>query len=296
MERYRECYFKGDNINMKVLILGYGSAGKRHHKYIQQLIGYDVIFGFYDPDKSTTADLLTKHVYSNDVLYALHAELWDLVVIASPPDQHIEQIFLVLHNAPNAYVVCEKPVSSHGSLGDIEIIKTLRNARKIGFAFNYRWNENINKLRMLKRNSSVIIQSSQYRKKIPTWGFVLDHIAHSVDIVRYLTGCNSINVEKATKCRNIEHETIYVEGYADSVHFTFEDRVWYHEVDRVAKIKCGNEIIDIDAPEQMFLNMWNDFLVRVEHGLHMNPGIFDVWKTQAALDDINNMIEDISEC
>lgn len=97
---------------MKVLIIGFGSIGKRH---------YDVLFKLSEVQ---SIDLVTKQNIENKICYKKlevvnNINQYDYFVIASETNKHFEQLNFLEKNVKDKLIFCEKPLFE--SKQDLEI-------------------------------------------------------------------------------------------------------------------------------------------------------------------------------
>jgi predicted dehydrogenase len=228
----------------KCLIVGYGRAGKRHAKLAQSL-GLEVYAVDPVPDSkvqfASLDEALTEH--------------WDYAVIATPPDQHIEQI-IQLADIP---ILCEKPLCA---LKQLEDAKWIVDLDTVMVAFNYRWNQNLTHAKTYpgKPPYGWGITSENYRSGgIPAWGLLLDHVSHAVDTVRFMAG-SEMHLNGAAHFEGAESEWWDLHGDIGEYTFQIHERLWHEPHDRIATLNCAAGLIEIDAPEAMYRTMWQDFL------------------------------------
>ena len=97
---------------MKVLIIGFGSIGKRHYEVLSKLSKVQSI------DLVTKQDIQEKVCYKNlEVVDNINQ--YDYFVISSETNKHFEQLKFLKENVKNKLIFCEKPLFE--SKQDIEI-------------------------------------------------------------------------------------------------------------------------------------------------------------------------------
>jgi len=88
---------------LKVLIIGFGSIGKRHYEVLSKL------------SKVQTIDLVTKQNIKDKICYRNlegvdNINQYDYFVIASETNKHFEQLKFLEENVKNKFIFCEKPL------------------------------------------------------------------------------------------------------------------------------------------------------------------------------------------
>jgi predicted dehydrogenase len=244
------------------LIVGYGRAGRRHEKTLQD---FGIESYKYDPFVFTYQgiELLEELLQSGDIQYA---------VICTPPDSHLEYIKLCL--AAGLKVLCEKPLCS---LGQLEKAKRLPGDAPVMVAYNYRYHP---KLVEVQGKVDVFrMHCNQSRPDLPDWGLLLDHCSHDLDIVRMITG-DDVEVIGAS-----EHNVRGVKYWLITTSCgTISEMVTTVGSDRVALIKYPGGKIDIDPDPAMFQNMWKAFL-----GGDYYPDLTEAIKTQELLETCSQL-------
>lgn len=176
---------------MKVLLIGYGSIGKRHEEVLSSFNSIQEIH------------IVTKQILPNKVTYATLQEIncldqYDYLVIASETYKHFEQLqYLEAHVSAKLFF-CEKPLFE----SDKELIIS-KNTLFVGYVL--RFHPLLQKLRGLlqkERTLSAMIHCGQY---LPTWrkevdyrtsysalkaqgGGVLLDLSHELDYTQWLFG------------------------------------------------------------------------------------------------------------
>ena len=87
---------------MNVLIIGYGSIGKRHEEVLRDIDGISNI------DIVSKQNIKDKQVYSSLVKVPL--ENYDYFVVSSETFQHFEQLSYINNKVKNKIIFCEKPL------------------------------------------------------------------------------------------------------------------------------------------------------------------------------------------
>ncbi len=176
---------------MKVLIIGFGSIGKRH---------FEVIKNFQN---IASADIVTKQNVDDIVSFKklediTDISIYDYFIVASETSKHYEQLKYICSKVDNKKILVEKPLYDK-KYQDIE------SDNKIFTAYNLRFHPVLQKLKNLLNDKQVYyvnILSGQY---LPTWrpeqnykesysadinkgGGVLRDLSHELDYTRWIFG------------------------------------------------------------------------------------------------------------
>ena len=117
-----------------ILVIGAGSAGKRHARNLRQL---GCAISAMDPRADRLNEIgqegLTQRVFTS-LTSALQASAHDGFVVASPPVFHVDQVLEVMAQQPR-WVLCEKPLSINAP----EARRLEKVADNVLLAYTYRW-------------------------------------------------------------------------------------------------------------------------------------------------------------
>lgn len=292
------------------LIIGYGRAGKRHAKMLDEL---GIKWVFCDPNikhPPGTGRIAWEVIQENlDILRYDYS----FAVIASPPALHLSQIRQCLD--AGLPVLCEKPLCALGQLEEAEALLSHPNASKAMVAYNYRFHPKLIQARNKRCDTGlfeIVAPTSEsyghikpikdkfpkvpqwmtcYQdRELPEWGLLLDHVPHDLDILRFLCGEVSIQSARYYPVGSFAHDTrrqmweiiVKVHGLPDWQQQTIRLRESVGTYpDRKAKLEYedGAEL-DIDPNPVMFRDMWESFL-----GGRYEPGLEEAIKTQRLLED-----------
>jgi len=183
---------------LKVLIIGYGSIGKRHYEVLSQMSHVQSI------------DLVTKQNIENKICYkslevVSNINQYDYFVIASETNKHFEQLKFLEENVKNKVVFCEKPLFE--SKQNLEIKNN-----KIFIGYVLRFHPLLEKLKEFVENERIILVNAKCGQYLPSWrpntdykncystkkeqgGGVLLDLSHEIDYVQCL--CGQINEIKS---------------------------------------------------------------------------------------------------
>ena len=176
---------------MKVLLIGFGSIGKRHHEVLSQM------------SQVKNIDLVTKQDIDDKICYKTlnvveNINQYDYFVIASETNKHYEQLKYLDENILNKIIFCEKPL--------FETSKELTvNNNKAYIGYVLRFHPLLQKLKDLLKEEKVLNVNVNCGQYLPTWradadyrnsysakkdegGGVLLDLSHEVDYIQWLFG------------------------------------------------------------------------------------------------------------
>ncbi|MCT7519013.1 Gfo/Idh/MocA family protein [Aliarcobacter cryaerophilus] len=183
---------------MKVLLIGFGSIGKRHYEVLSKL------------SEVQSIDLVTKQNIENIVCYknleiVENINQYDYFVIASETNKHFEQLDFLEKNVKDKLIFCEKPLFE--SKQDLKIKNN-----KVFIGYVLRFHPLIKKLIEFIRNENIILVNAKCGQYLPSWrqnsdyrdcysakkeqgGGVLLDLSHEIDYVQLI--CGNINEIKS---------------------------------------------------------------------------------------------------
>lgn len=266
--------------DIDVIIVGYGSAGKRHELAARER---HLSVVTVDPDHS-------RHALMFDYVHAFRAFKPQMVVVATPPDSHLEVIEAALQVTP--YVLCEKPLCGHGQLGWAQAIIDEYPHQKVNVAYNYRYHRGLTEF--LKGNhefEQYSLVGIQHRKVKPRWGYLLDHVSHDVDIIRLMAKDN-LMVVNSVHTTNSDGEEWNVYGeFGDGHAFYISDQIKNKPTERVAGVVCVGRgetgvFVELDADPMMYEKMWDHFIAASDTDGEVDISMSDALVTQKILEKI----------
>jgi predicted dehydrogenase len=195
---------------MNALVIGNGSAGKRHARMLQQ-IGLDV----------TTADPYAPADYVSWI-EAMHAQKWDYAVIASPPKEHLAQLWSCI--AQGVPVLCEKPLCTNEQY---HAATSLPRDAKVMVAYNWLYNKDVKNFAkdVINYRPNGFGMLAEQVRVLPEWGLLLDHVSHDISILDTVTG----GIESITAAHYSEDDVYKcwaVLGTSKSGKFSLTERVY----------------------------------------------------------------------
>jgi len=176
---------------LKVLLVGYGSIGKRHYEVLSQI------------SQVKTIDLVTKQNIENKICYknlelVSNINQYDYFVIASETNKHFEQLKFLEESVKNKFIFCEKPLFE--SKKDLEIKNN-----KVFVGYVLRFHPLLEKLKEMIKYEKIILVNAKCGQYLPSWrpnvdykdcysakkeegGGVLLDLSHEIDYVQWLCG------------------------------------------------------------------------------------------------------------
>lgn len=135
--------------NLKILIVGFGSIGKRHFENLKKL-GYDD-FVIVDVDKKS--ELISESIFYRDYKKAIVSEKPNIVLVCTPPSSHVQIAKFACDNGCDVFI--EKPVSNN--LRGIESLEACARRKKVilAVASNWQFRESFTKLNNLIKNKTL---------------------------------------------------------------------------------------------------------------------------------------------
>ena len=176
---------------MKVLIIGYGSIGKRHEEVLLSFPNIDFI------------DIVTKQRLDDKTTFSSLEEvpalnIYDYFVVASETNKHYEQLKYLESQVFNKLIFCEKPLFETKKEVKIENNRVL-----VGYVL--RFHPLLQKLKKFIKDEKILTLHVNCGQYLPTWrsnvdyrdsysakraegGGVLLDLSHEIDYVQWLSG------------------------------------------------------------------------------------------------------------
>jgi predicted dehydrogenase len=183
---------------LKVLLIGFGSIGKRHYEVLSKM------------SQVQSIDLVTKQNIEDKICYKNlevvdNINQYDYFVIASETNKHFEQLKFLEENVKNKLIFSEKPLFE--SKKDLEIKNN-----KVFLGYVLRFHPLLEKLKEFVKNENIILVNAKCGQYLPSWrpstdykncysakkedgGGVLLDLSHEIDYVQWL--CGQINEIKS---------------------------------------------------------------------------------------------------
>ncbi|WP_294890621.1 Gfo/Idh/MocA family oxidoreductase [Sulfurimonas sp. RIFCSPLOWO2_12_36_12] len=185
-----------------MLLIGYGSIGKRHYEVLSKLFIVQSI------------DLVTKQNIENKTCYKDLKDVdnmsqYDYFVIASETNKHFEQLEFLEENIKDKLIFCEKPLFESKQTLEIK-------NNKIFIGYVLRFHPLLEKLKEFVENERIILVNAKCGQYLPFWrpntdykncysakkeqgGGVLLDLSHEIDYVQWL--CGRINDIKSCQVK-----------------------------------------------------------------------------------------------
>lgn len=176
---------------MRILIIGYGSIGKRHYAILKD---FKIV---------KNIDVVTKQNIDNIKTFKILDDIkdisvYDYFIISSETIKHYEQLKYICNKVSNKKILVEKPLYDK----KYEDIKT---NNKIYTAYNLRFHPIIEKLKEILKNEKIYYANIICGQYLPTWrvgsdyrksysadinqgGGVLRDLSHELDYTNWLFG------------------------------------------------------------------------------------------------------------
>jgi len=195
---------------LKVLLVGYGSIGKRHFEILKKF------------DEVDTIDVVTKQIIDVGNTYkSLHdihdLNIYDYFVIATETSKHFEQLNYICHNTRDKNILVEKPLFDKKYTFE-------EGNNNIFVAYNLRFHPLLQKLKTMLSDDTVYYVNVLAGQYLPTWrphqnykesysaklslgGGVLRDLSHELDYLGWLFGNITILDYINTKISDLEIES-----------------------------------------------------------------------------------------
>lgn len=187
---------------MKVLIVGFGSIGRRHYEVLSKI------------PQVQTIDLVTKQNIENKKCYKSFKEIkningYDYFVIATETNKHFEQLKYLEDNVKDKFIFCEKPLFETKKELDIK-------NNKVFVGYVLRFYPLLEKLKEFIKDENIILVNAKCGQYLPSWrptsdykncysakkeegGGVLLDLSHEIDYVQWL--CGKIQTLNSIQCK-----------------------------------------------------------------------------------------------
>ena len=192
---------------MNVLLIGYGSIGKRHH---------DVLLSI---DSVCKIHIVTRQVLNNQTSFSsleevTHLDIYDYFIIANETVKHYEQLKYLCSKVSGKKILVEKPLFDK----DYESVIC---QNQIFTAYNLRFHPILQKLKTFLEDEKVYYVNAMAGQYLPTWrpeqdyttsysaeltqgGGVLRDLSHELDYIYWLFGEISIIKAISTKISDLK--------------------------------------------------------------------------------------------
>lgn len=235
---------------MKVLIIGYGSIGKRHEGVLSQF------------KNIKTIDIVTKQNLDNKNTFlslkkVTNLNSYDYFIISSPTNKHFKQLKYIESKVSNKIIFCEKPLFKTDKK-----LKIKNNSVYIGYVL--RFHPLLLKLKKILNNEKILSANTSCGQYLPTWrpdsdykksysaskeqgGGVLLDLSHEIDYIEWLFGGMK---EIKSYQRKISDLEIDSDDYLSLIAITKKDIFINLNIDYISKIT--HRTIKIDTIENSY--------------------------------------------
>ena len=271
-------------MNGQPLVVGYGSAGKRHVRALVTRGYTPCTVDINDEVEATFSDLED----------ALH-EKWSFAIIATPPEYHVEQMKAFLDM--NIPVLCEKPVAGFGQMDILKELTTHKNANQVLVSYNYRYNPDIDLTKVAYHYSGLLAKQSpiaevslfaSQKRDLPYWGIILDHLSHDVNLLQSLFG--EMSIETARHITTDSKTMCIAHGvFLNGIPFTIKDEARKNPSERIARIQVNGYTFHMTPNARMFDRMYDCFFAMLNGDFTGPTSLDDAIKTQEVLEEIKRL-------
>jgi len=221
---------------LKVLIIGYGSIGKRHEEVLSSFKNIDSI------------DIVTKQILKDKTTFPSLAKveninIYDYFVIASETNKHFEQLKYLDESISGKVIFCEKPLFETSK-------KLTMNNNKVYIGYVLRFHPLLQELKDLLKDEKILSVNTNCGQYLPTWrpdidyrnsysakkdegGGVLLDLSHEIDYIQWICG-------KIQKMNSIQTKVSDLEITSDDLTViigkTTNDTVVNISIDYISKI------------------------------------------------------------
>lgn len=297
----------------KVLIIGFGRAGKRHAKLLRtHFPERNCVFGIID-HRVKASDNIEQYIIDNAIYNSMLYDKsfddalnigWDIAIIATPPQYHLWYMEKCISN--HMWVMLEKPLCDFDQL-DLasHIIGTYTYNYRVMVSYNYRFNPDLSVTTSVdsEHSNHWTVFSRQHRQELPPWGLVLDHVSHDIDNIRFLSNHDIETVSAVDANFMMRHEKLgeqsvrrlRIKGTLTNDHtFDIVEIVWLSQhIIRLSYIREPHPTNDdmnlmhaVTPNKDMFINMWKVFLDNMDNNHPQSPSLEDAYGTQLGLQKI----------
>jgi predicted dehydrogenase len=228
---------------VKVLIVGYGSIGKRHDEVLSSFAEISEIH------------IVTKQkIDSRNTFLSLESvqdiQKYDYFVIASETSKHFQQLKYLEENVEGKIIFCEKPI-----FAKYENLEIKNNKIFVGYVL--RFHPLLEKLKIFLETEKVISANVFVGQYLPTWrenidyrnsysakksegGGVLKDLSHEIDYIQWLFGELKEIKSYQLKISDLEIDS---DDYSTFIGMTENGIVLNVSMDYISKITKRNIII-----------------------------------------------------
>jgi CMP-N,N'-diacetyllegionaminic acid synthase len=245
---------------VNILIIGYGSIGKRHEEVISII------------DSSNVVHLVTKQTIPGKVTYKSISDIEDLniydyFIIASETYKHFEQLSYLDSRVSGKKIFCEKPLFEK-----YEILKNISNTIVVGYVL--RFHPLLQKLKNKIRDERVLMANIQCGQYLPGWRKDID----------YRDSYSSKKEEGGGVLLDLSHEIDYCQWLFGTI---IEIKSYQRKISDL-EINSDDVVVAIGKTEQeVIINLSIDYISKITH----RRMIVETLENTFELDFINNILK-----
>ena len=237
---------------MKVILIGLGVMGRRHHTTLTRNEAVEEVVTV-DPNPQLSAQYLSAPA-------ALKGHKFDFGVIASPTSFHEESASFLLDAGLS--ILIEKPVAKTVTAAQRIAARAESNGCKVAVGHIERFNPAIVALMedLSESPRAVTLKRvSPYPQRITDVGVALDRSIHDVDLVRYITGAEVISSKAVlqnnrNKCEDTAMYLLELDnGGSGLIHTSWMSP----RQQRSAEVTTSEAVYDVDMLRQQTVKYTN---------------------------------------
>lgn len=264
---------------MRALVVGYGSAGKRHALDLGYM-GIETI----TVDPVVEAD----YTYIGD---ALKDNWFNIAVVATPPAWHMVHTFRCLDHG--MWVLCEKPLCGLDGIPMAQNLYMDERSHRVMVAYNYRYHPGLSNPHAVRSRTDPIdydweVRSVQKVTGVPEWGYLLDSISHALDILAtHINFPLIIETAEFKETPRVQHWVIT--GTAGNQTWIIDDIHHFGDVERSVVFRTPYGEIPLGNSAVMFINMLQAFLEYMKNDVRPRSDVGQAIYIQELMREINDI-------
>lgn len=214
--------------NIKCLIIGYGSIGKKHASVLKKIVGYKNIYIL--SKKNIKGYLILKNFNQ------LKKYQFDYIIISSPTSTHLKQLKFLDKFSRKSTILIEKPLFS-------KFIDYKPKNKKIFVGYNLRFNPLIKYLKRINKKEifSITINCTSF---LPDWrknihytktyssqkklgGGILNELSHELDYFQFifqkiiLKDISNVMLKKSSNLKVDVEDSALIQGKINNLNYIF---------------------------------------------------------------------------
>ncbi|MCS7214646.1 MAG: Gfo/Idh/MocA family oxidoreductase [Thermodesulfovibrio sp.] len=244
---------------LRVLIVGYGSIGKRHREVLSRFNEVSEIH------LVTSQNLVDTITYKN--IESVPLNDYDYIIIASETAKHFEQLSFLIRKVDKKLILCEKPLFH-------EYIEFYPDKNSVFVGYVLRYHPVIKRIREILSETSVLAVSVYCGSYLPEWrpdrdyrqtysakksmggGVVLD-LSHEIDYIQFLFGKISEIKSYSAKISDLDIDS---EDYSSTIGKTEKGVYFSMTLDYISKIPIRKIIVHTNS-ETFIGDLFENYLL-----------------------------------